>query len=141
MQFDAVVEAIQEAFIAGMSSLNPQTQIALDNETFDETSVPANSPFTRVTIRETASRQQSLGLVGARKWERFGRVTVQCFHPIGLGSQAATQFAETVRTLLEGSRPAAQLWFEAAALHPIGPDGQAWFQVNVDAPFRYQHTH
>jgi hypothetical protein len=141
MTLDQVAETIGESLIAGLPSLNATTQIALDNETFDESAIPANAPWVRLTVLETAAEQRTLGVVGARWWERHGVAVTQCFSPVGTGMKAAMQLAESVRSLFEGVRQSAQLWFRQCDLHVVGSDGQAWFQVNANALFTYEHKH
>lgn len=144
MTFDQVVETIQEALLTATltPTLDPATQVDLDNETFDTGQVPVASPWLRLTIIETASMQRTIGVVGNRWWERTGRAIAQCFAPIGTGgSKVANQLAESVRLAFEGKRISDQLWFNETTLQPIGPDGQAWFQVNVNSQFVYEHKH
>ena len=127
---------IYQDFATGWGATSPFT---FDNEN-PKGFPPANAPWARVSVRHGPTNQESLGGVGRRKFERTGSVFVQCFAPLDGGRVAADTLAQVARTIFEGKTLTPEnLHFTAVEIREIGPD-EAWYQINVEAPFTYTET-
>lgn len=92
----------------------------------------------RVVVRNTVSAQETLGPVGARKFERQGDIMIQVFVPVDMGTAHADTLAMAARAVFEGTKFSGVSCY-AGLVREIGPDGR-WFQVNVTIPFTYYET-
>lgn len=108
------------------------TPFCFDNENFAETSKVA---WARLTVRNTASAQDSLGQAGNRKFRRHGSVFVQVFEPNNVGMKAGRNHADIARNMFEG-RNINGVVFDSATVREIGPDGK-WYQTLIETPFAY----
>jgi hypothetical protein len=122
---------IYAAFVAGIGA----TPFTLDNENYDP---PTDAVWYRLAVRHADRNQESLGGLGARKFESEGSVFVQCFAPLDSGAALADTLAETARSIFEG-KTLTQIRFTSAAVREIGPTDD-WYQINVEATFTYTET-
>ena len=128
-------EQIYLTFTTDWAGLTP---VQLGNEVF-KTPKPTDD-WVRVTVRHRVARQESLGDVGARKFDRAGSVFVQCFTPLDKGEAATDALATTARAVFEGKTFSPQaIRFTGVDVREVGPD-RGWNQTNVEAPFNYTET-
>lgn len=126
--------AIYEAFVAGWGSTSLFT---FDNESFDP---PDDAAWARLTVRHAIRAQESLGGIGARKFESEGSAIVQCFAPLDSGASLADALAEVARSIFEGKTLLPEvIRFTSAEIQEIGPT-DAWYQINCTASFSYTQT-
>lgn len=95
-------------------------------------------PLARIFIKHSQSSQRTFGATGARRFTRFGLVTVQVFAPIvrGNGLSLSEKLAIIARDAFEGRGTDSGIWFRNARTVEIGPDG-TFFQYNVVVEFQY----
>ena len=132
-----VKEALVAAFVAGWSGQT--APVTYDNETFDSQSL---SSFVRVAVRFFDSDIGALGgpgVSGQRKYTRVGAVFVQCFCREGIGTRTADLLAEAAANIFEGkSFLSSQIRISGRVpVIEIGPDGEGFYQINVEANFEY----
>jgi hypothetical protein len=124
-------EAIYQQFVP---SWGATTELVLDNEKFDP---PDETEWVRLSIRHTASTQETLGPPGERKFLRTGSAFVQVFTPVGTGTKLTRQLAEQARNTFEGLQlTGTDIRFLDVIVREIGPDG-TWYQTTVEAVFEY----
>lgn len=138
---DAAAEkAILLAWKAGWEAIHPSdTPWTPENEVFD--SAPQ---WARITIVQTSSRQVSIGVPGARRFERRGRIAVQLFVDINQGKSPLTALVGDVRTVLEGASIFAAGDPQAICVYAVQSDEATtdgrWFQQNAQAPCVWYET-
>jgi len=94
-------------------------------------------PWVRLTIMRSGGDQATFGQEGARRFERSGVLTVQCFVPAGKrGLVDAGALAKAARDAYEG-RTLGGVRLYRVARKDVGLDGP-WWQVNVEAAFEYE---
>lgn len=123
-------EAIYEAFRVGYAD---ETKCYFDNEVAD-----VEDEWVRLTVRHTTGDQETLGPVGNRKFERGGSVIIQIFILLDKATARADELASLVRNIFEG-KTISQIRFRGVITREIG-EGTKWYQLNVEAPFRYNET-
>lgn len=111
-------------------------KLFFENEKPPITDVDKSISWIRVTVRQLASMQQTLGPAGERKYQRRAMVVVQVFTPLHGGVKAGDDLAKTAANLTEGSAAIAGLDFLEATIREIGPT-ESWFQHNVETRFDY----
>jgi len=95
-------------------------------------------PWIRLAMRHTVGGQDTLGAVGRRRYLSGGIFTAQIFTAAGDGNTAGYTIAEVIKAALRGASPHSTVWFTGEmGITEVGEDGP-WFNVNVDAEFRYQ---
>jgi hypothetical protein len=99
---------------------------------------PAGSPWARIVVRHTDSRQSTLAPVGQGRATRYGLVTVQVFAPLsnGDGLSLAENLAIIARAAYERRSTASGIWFRNPTIREVGPDG-SWYQTNLVVQFEY----
>jgi hypothetical protein len=135
-----VTKILAKTFLAGWKS----TKVALENEVFDK-----EPSWVRLSVRELASPQQTLGPKGARRFKRDCVAIVQVFWPVegaflGVegGVDAGLRLAEDARRFFEGES-IAPAKFHNASIGPPQKDPAApgrWWTRNVSCPFFYVET-
>lgn len=133
-----LAEAKQRILTVFLADFAATANITLDGEKFDP---PTNDDWVRVAIRHTARSQESMGAVGARKFESIGSVFIQCFSPLDSGSGSADTMAAAAQAVFEGKLigTTERLRFTSAAVTEVGPTDD-WYQINVEAFFSYTET-
>jgi hypothetical protein len=96
-------------------------------------------PWARVTVRHNTGAQDTLAAIGLRRFLSGGTVTVQIFTPFGDGHALSDQIVEVVRAAIRATPVVHTVWFHNTSVAEIGQDGP-WFNVNVEAVFRYQEV-
>jgi hypothetical protein len=127
---------------AALSALTGPPKIFWEGKVLPTSAQPTSTDeWVQVSLRHVVGRQASLaGANGARRWNRTGFITVQCFAPLAAGGvQAATQLASVVRDALQGQQTEDCVWFRNARINEVGPD-RDWFQVNAIIDFDYDET-
>lgn len=110
---------------------------ALGNEKF---APPDESPWARMVTRINAATQSTLGRPGSRKFDRFGSVLVQVFTPVGDGTRDSTELVQLVVDGFEGARiSGSTICFNDVIPRAVGPTDK-WYQVTIEAEFRYTAT-
>ena len=126
-------EAIYDEFVTDWGSTSPLT---LDNEKVD----PPTTEWVRLSVRHTASTQDTLGAPGNRRFERIGSAFVQIFVPTDQGTLRADELATIAREAFEGkSLTGTTIRFLDVIVREAGVDGQ-FYAVVVEATFEYDET-
>lgn len=101
----------------------------------------ATASFVLVTLKHLDGGQASLACYnGRRRWERIGRLTVQCFAPLQFGGmQKAGEMAVAVRDAMQGASTPGGVWFRDATTNEVGPDA-SWYQTNAASTFNYDEV-
>lgn len=129
-------EALAKTFIDAWGS---ETPVYLVNERVD----PAQAPWVRLIFYHYESEQETLGSVGSRKYKRTGRVTVQIFVPLNLGTKRLAQLAQKAREAYEGKSRlvgpsgTSTVWIQNVAVDTGVPDNN-YHQYRVNADFSYE---
>lgn len=129
----ALYDRFEVIWVAAHSTV-PRTY---DNEGFTP---PASGPWVRFSVRHSSSRQETLGAVGHRNFERRGMVLVQVFIEKNAPIKSADTYVTTIKNGLEAiSLLDDNLVTEACTPREIGPT-ERWVQTNVECPFWYTDT-
>lgn len=141
--FDSSRDEILGLFNAKWESdtpaINGGSAIRVEWQGVDSQSPPAaDEAYARIVVRHTNSNQSTFGVSGARRFTRFGLVTVQVFAPIsqGGGLTFAENAAIIARDAFEGVGTDSGIWFRNVRIQEIGLSG-AWYQMNVVIEFSY----
>lgn len=139
---DGAVTAVVNAFLTSWGATTP---VNVENElgfTLPAPTIPpaAAATWARIVVRHLNSEQETLGVPGARKWERTAMVAVQLFIQAGAGVETLYVLAEQARQVYEGVDLAGIILFKSDVFE-LGPDGKGWHQINVSTRFRYYQTH
>lgn len=109
----------------------------LENEAFDP---PDGGTYARFAIRHQTSRQDTLGAVGGRKFDRRGAAFAQIFTPQNGGMTLARTLSQTVLEGFEGARlTGTTLRFLDVIPREVGPTGP-WWNNTVEIGFAYTET-
>jgi hypothetical protein len=122
-------KAINDRFIADWTGTTPFT---IDNEDFTETE---GISWARLTVRNTAGGQVSLGKTGNRRYDRLGRIKVSIFVPVETGTSEADTLALQALNLFEGTRFNG-VTVNDAVIKEIGAN-DTWYQITMTARFEY----
>ena len=136
-----LVEA-REAMITHMESvwLPTTLQLFLENEAHTPPSPVNGTSWALFSIRTSQSRQETLGPVGARHYERRGTAYCQIFVPQDTGTTEAADLAQAVLYGFEGARLAGTtIRFLNVTPREVGQTGR-WFQHLVEIEFAYTET-
>lgn len=125
-------ESIYQSFVDGWSSFTPKT---LENEDFTPTS---GISYVRMVVRHDDRKQETLGVVGNRKFETDGRVVIQIFTPTDKGAGIADPIVEKVRSIFEGKTIDSIRYYEVNS-RELSPDGK-WNMVVAEVAFVYNET-
>lgn len=124
-------EALYQEFNTAWAGATP---LVFENEDYEEGTVA----WVRFIMRNEDGEQLSMGASGSRHFERNGRVLVQIFTPINVGTSAADTLAENARTILEGKTISGVHIYDVTT-REVGVEGK-WFYVLVEAPFQFFTT-
>jgi hypothetical protein len=124
-------EAVYERWDTQWGSTTPFT---FENEDFDTPDVP----WARVSVRNQASEQRTLGAPGNRRFRRIASVFVQIFDLVDNGLLTLDGLSQTARTIFEGVSFSG-LDFNNVVVRESGTDGK-WYQFVVEAFFDYEET-
>lgn len=128
-------ERIYQAFVD--AAVLPTGRYTFENEVYTP---PVGETWARLVVRHRVRAQETLGIVGNRKFESLGGVIVQCFAPLDTGTAGADTVAQAVRAAFEGKVLLPEhIRLYGAQVREIGSDG-AWYQINVEAFFNYDET-
>ena len=96
------------------------------------------TPWARATVRLQDGAQATLSSdTGARRFRRFGLVTVQIFTEWGKNTTLKYTLTKIVSEAFEGvTTSPGRVIFRNVRVNEVGQDGQ-WFQTNVLADFEY----
>lgn len=99
---------------------------------------PKTTPYARVTIKHTDGGQRCFGATGARRFTRYGIVSIQVFTPTSkqTGFSQGENLAIIGRDAFEGIGTASGIWFRNVRIKEIDP-AEGWYQQNVIAEFEY----
>lgn len=95
--------------------------------------------WARVTLRHTASPQETLGPPTGRRFQREAMIWVQFFGPLNCGLAAFDAVCQEAKTILEGVAYGGIQPMGGAETRELGSDGR-WFQVAVVVPITYYET-
>jgi len=106
----------------------------------DEFTPPDNSPWARLSVRHTASTQDTLGKVGNRKFARLGSTFIQIYTEPNTGTKQSDALVKLIKDAFEGvSLAGTTVRFNDVIDRETGSDGK-WYQVVVEAMFEYDET-
>ena len=88
------------------------------------------------TIRHVAGRQETLGGIGNRAFQRTGIIFLQIFTRVGNGLQESYQLAKVMADGFEGKSSPNGVWFRNVRINEAGKDG-TFSQTNVTIEFQY----
>lgn len=131
MNLETATATIRAYFAAQWAGL---TTVAYDDVKFD---IPNGATWARLTIRHSYGYQASIGSPGANRFRSIGTVIVQVFAPEGNASKDARAKADAALEIFRGLSHQGIDFYDAYAREIGNADG--WFQINVIAPFRYDH--
>lgn len=139
MNLATVTQALYGAFMDAWSS----TPVAAENEIFE-----TEPSWVRLTVRELASEQQTLGPKRARRFRRDCAVYVQVFTPaegafldVKGGVRAGLELAEDVRRFFEGeSISAAKFHAATVTRERLDAETGRWLTLLVTCPFYFHET-
>lgn len=127
-------EAIYQRFVDNLP-VALGGRYAFEGEKYDP---PSDSLWARLTVAHEAGTQDTLGVTGARKFLRRGRVLVQVFGPVDAGLRTLDLAADEIRDIFEGVTFSG-LYFVGVDVRESGQDGE-WLQLVVDAFFDYHEV-
>ena len=113
------------------------TPYRFENE--NEKSAYAGSvSWVRLTVRNLAGAQETLGPKPHRKYVRAGMIIVQVFTPMNTGMSQAGTLAEAAKAIFEGESFSG-IWCQNARIRDTGNDGK-WQQTSVEVDIVYFET-
>lgn len=122
--------AVVQRFLAEWSAVTP---VVVEAEKY----TPRRGiPWARISVRQTDSRQGTLGPSGARRFRRMGEVKVQLFTPAAGGTARGAELGHMARAIFE-AKTVDGMWFFAGRVEQVGIDGE-WLMHLVSCPFEYQ---
>lgn len=96
-----------------------------------------NVPWYRVSVRELVGARANLnGVVGQRKYERTGLLSIQYFNLTNIGVKDITEKAELARDYFEDRRLSDDVIYLTADVRQQLPDGK-WKPILVEVTFEY----
>lgn len=128
-------EARQAVYDRFVTNWGTRTTFTFENEEFDE---PATGDWVRVSVKQTASGQETLGPKTQRKYIRNASVMVQVFTPTNIGKTTADGHATTAAGIFEGESFSG-LNCNDALIREGGQDGK-WDITLVEVAFFYEET-
>lgn len=132
-------QIIYDHFLTQMAILHSGMIVKIGNE---DGPGGTDTTWVRIMARHIDRNQDSLGGVGARKFQQDGIIGVQIFSPLDAGSTPADTVAISVQTILEGkslTSGANAVRTNSAVPNEIGPTEDG-YQVNVSTAFYYHET-
>lgn len=131
MNFNDAEAEIRAFFNTGWASF---TTVAWPDDKFTP---PDDVTWVRFDCRENDGAQASIGAPGSNRFRHFGVVTIQVFQPRGQASKDARAKATTALGIFMGAETTNDIHFFDVRARQIGEDAQGWYQINVEASFRY----
>jgi hypothetical protein len=129
---DTTRRLIYDTFITAWGAETPYT---FDNEEFDQ---PTDTSWLRLVVRNSVTKQSTLGSIGSRKFLRNGVVFVQLFTPLHTGVAETDRLVLLLQAIFEGFR-FTDVWFEYTDVRELGIEGK-WFQTSLETTFNYEQT-
>lgn len=106
--------------------------VEADRETDDSAWAVSN-------IRHVSGRQETLGGIGNRAFERTGIIFLQIFTRVGNGLQESYQLAKVMADGFEGRSSPNGVWFRNVRINEVGKDG-TFSQTTVTVEFQYNEV-
>lgn len=103
---------------------------------------PSDGPYVHLFIRHATRNQESLGGIGARKFQSSGFIVLQIFAPLDGGSAVADNLAATAQSIFEGkslTSGGATVNTNSSVPAELGPTDDG-YQTNVVTAFNYHQT-
>lgn len=126
-------QGIYDDFLAGWTD---PTVIILEGE---DKKPPTDAPYVKLFVRHFVRAQETLGGIGARKFQSDGLIVAQIFTPLDKGSTPADNLALLVQGVLEGKTLTNTVHTNEATINEIG-DTDDGYQINVSTEFYYHET-
>ncbi len=104
-----------------------------DNEQFDE---PEDQPWVRLTVLNILGKQDTLGEIGNRRYNREAYIKAQVFTVVNEGRQKADELTTKIQNIYEGFRISG-LYVDNSTINELGTDGK-WLMSIVDIHFFYE---
>lgn len=127
-------EAILQRWDEVWPTLHPAIPYTFENETY-----AAIAAWARVTVVPTTRAQKTQGHEGMRRFENQGRIMVQLFGAIDVGTKPLNDLVASVREVYEARRIGGDIVTRAAAAVRESTDG-AWAMRMVSIPYDYSQT-
>lgn len=142
---DEILGLFKAAWDANTPAINGGSVVEVRWQGVDAGTPPAaDEPFARITIKHGPSGQTTFGAVGARRFTRFGIVTVQIFDPVSKGGGLVflDQASNIAKNAFEGVGTASGIWFRDVTIKEIDHSNKygPWQQFNVLADFQYDEV-
>lgn len=135
-----LVEATDLIFKDWLAYIGTASPFVFENEDQPSVAVPlfeGNLPWYRISLRELAGGRANLnGVVGTRKYERLGLLSIQYFNKTNIGVKAITTVAEAVRDYFEDRRLTNDIIYLSADVRQQSQDGK-WKPILVEVTFEY----
>ncbi len=126
---------VYQKYFDDATTITVADDLTFENEKYDP---PVDTPWVRLSMRHFVARQESLGDVGARKFNRQGSVFVQVFVPQDGGLLDADTIAQEAREIFEGKTLSGIRLF-TAEIREVGlTDG--YHLILVEIRFEYTET-
>lgn len=134
---DQAASAIYAEFLAQWGT---STRVVLDGQG-DQTEPGPGVEWVRVSFRDYAGGQHTLGPIGSRKYRRLGAAWVQTFVPVERGRGRGTTLAHAARAILEGRTLGLELsTYDGVVTQVPLPRGEKSYQTNVEVRVAYDET-
>lgn len=131
---DVARAAIHDRWITEWDTTSP---FVFENEA-DDALFEGDVAWTRLTVRNTATSQKTLGPKTNRRYRRDASIFVQVMSPLDEGMQGGAVLAQTARGIFEGER-FSDLACNDGEIREIGSDGK-WYVTNVEVFLDYEET-
>ena len=133
MSVVSVTNVILDMWRDGWSTATPYV---FDNEELNR----QVAAWARLSIRDLAGGQYTMGKTGNRKFRRRGQVIAQAFTETGIGTAKCLRLAEQARDIYEGKRVNDILFLDGDIQRVGVPKGDRYYQVVMFCPFWYTVT-
>lgn len=130
-------EATEQVTAFFIATWGTTTRLVLDRELERPSEEPDAEPWVTVAVRHTGSRQDTLGTVGHRTFERRAVVIVRVFVPDDDQTERILTLAGQARDALESLRIGDDIVTEAGTLQEVPQEGR-WRMVAVEVPLSYR---
>jgi len=118
-----------------LSEFNGDFPIETDNKILNKPATPAT--WVRINVKFNKENQDSLGIIGNRRYKGLGLIIIQVFTPINKGTNDNDTTANACKVLLDGIR-IGSLHIYNGGVRTIGSDGE-YYQQNVNFEFQFEN--
>lgn len=134
------VDAAEAVYSRWTTNWGTTTPYTFDNEDFEPPAPTSGTQWARVKVAHTTGAQATMGGAGVRRYDRGITVTIQLFDEVNAGKRTLLTLAQTARNIFEGVRFSGLWETEGVAVRDVGPDGEGWYLMVVEANLQYEET-